>query len=258
MAETNNRRGNGSCCGNERASKSESARRSTHGVLVRFKQRVRRRVLLACPRLYAMKRIQYERSLTREGEIEALLAQLEATRDVPGDVIECGCYLCGSTVSMARLLQQQGSDKRIYACDSFAGFDASELSDEKKRANTSHTSGEVEYLTNDFAYVQQKLRRLGVAERVTPVKGYFQDTLESLRGPFSFAFIDCDLHDSMLYAVRTIWPRLSRGGCCVFDDYANDDYRGAGQAVRTFIGEQAQSLGQHGPLSSKMYFAFKA
>jgi O-methyltransferase len=223
-----------------------------------FKQRLRRRILLTWPRLYATSRIKYERSLTREGEIESLLSKLDATIEIPGDVIECGCYLCGSTVSMARLLQERGSAKRIYACDSFEGFDPSELSSEKKRANTSNTSGEVEYLTNDFAYIQKKLKRLGVADQVTLVKGLFQDTLESLHGPFSFAFIDCDLHDSMLYAARTVWPRLSPGACCVFDDYANDNYRGATQAIRTFIGEQTHSIREHGPLSVKMYYALKA
>jgi predicted O-methyltransferase YrrM len=231
---------------------------STQPSLGRLKQHLRRRILLACPRLYATNRVKYERSLTREGEIEALLTKLDATLAIPGDIIECGCYLCGSTVSMARLLQKRGSVKRIYACDSFAGFDPSELSSEKKRTNVCHPSGEVKYATNDFAYVQQKLKRLGVADEVVLIKGLFQDTLESLQGPYSFAFIDCDLHDSTLYATRTVWPRLSPGGCCVFDDYVNDEYRGAARAIAMFIAEQAHSIGQHGPLSVKMYFAFKA
>ena len=231
---------------------------STKHLLGKVKQCLRRRILLTWPRLYATNRIKYERSLTHDGEIEALLSKLDATLAVPGDIIECGCYLCGSTVSMARLLQQHGSAKRIYACDTFAGFDASELSIEKKRANTGRTSGEVEYVTNDFVYIQQKLKRLGVADQIVLVKGLFQDTLESLQGPFSFAFIDCDLQDSMLYAARTIWPRLSSGGCCVFDDYANDAYRGAAKAITTFIAEQAQTISQHGPLSYKMYFACQA
>lgn len=234
-----------------------SVRQPTLSALGKFKRRVRRRILLTWPRLYALNRVKYEQSLTADGEIDALLSKLKETLAVPGDVIECGCYLCGSTVRMARLLQQQGSTKRIYACDSFAGFDHSELSEEKRRGNTSDTASEVEFATNDFAYVQQKLKRLGVADEVVLVRGLFQDTLESLKGPFSFAFIDCDLYDSMLYAARLIWPRLSAGACCAFDDYANDEYRGAGNAVTTFLAEQAHSIAQHGPLSVKMYYAFK-
>ena len=61
----------------------------------------------------------------------------------------------------------------------------------------------------------------------------------------------------MLYAARTIWPRLSPGGCCVFDDYANDAFRGATKAIDTFIAEQTPTIHSHGPLLHKMYFASK-
>lgn len=220
----------------------------------RWRQRLKRQLLLCCPSLYAMNAIQYERSLTREGEVEALLSKLDAALDAPGDVIECGCFLCGTTVMMARRLLERGSDKRIYACDTFRGFDPDEFCRERRQKAAADG---YEFADNDYRYVQRKLERLGVAPRITLVRGLFQETLESLAGPFAFAFIDCDLHDSMLYAARATWPRLSPGGCCVFDDYANDSYRGATKAVDTFVAEHAQTISVHGAFSHKFYFACK-
>jgi len=219
-----------------------------------WRRRFKRELLLCFPSLYATDMVRYEQSLTCEEEVQALLSKLDATLDVPGDIIECGCFLCGTTVLMARHLRQRGCNKRIYACDTFQGFDPAEFSRERQQGTV---SGGGDFTENDLRYVQRKIERLGVAEQITLVKGLFQETLASLPGPFAFAFIDADLHDSMLYAARAIWPHLSADGCCVFDDYANDAFRGATKAIDTFIAEQKPTIRDHGPLLHKMYFASK-
>jgi len=219
-----------------------------------WKQRVRRRVLLAWPALYATDHVKYERSLTVEGQIEALLAKLDETLAVPGDIIECGSFLCGTTVCMALHLKKQTCDKRIYACDTFTGFDPQEFAQEQKAGDA---APDLDFTDNDIAYLRRKLERLGVADRITLVQGLFQETLESVTGSFAFAFIDCDLHDSLLYAARTVWPSLSPGACCVFDDYANDSFRGATRAIETLLDEQVDSISDHGPLAHQMYYARK-
>ncbi len=219
----------------------------------RWRQRLKREVFLRWPSLYALDSIRYEQSLPPD-ELRALLARLDAALDVPGDVIECGCFLCGTTVQMVRHLRVRQSNKKIYACDSFEGFDPGEISREKSLGDASDCH---DYTDNDFRYVERKLKRLRVAGEVVLVRGFFQDTLEFLRGPFCFAFIDCDLHDSMLYAARAVWPRLAPGGCCVFDDYDNDRFRGATRAIDTFIAEQAHTIRDHGRLLGELYFASK-
>jgi O-methyltransferase len=219
-----------------------------------WRRRVKRELFLCFPSLYAAPTIRYEQSLTCDDEVQALLSKLDATLGVPGDIIECGCFLCGTTILMARHLRQRGCDKRIYACDTFRGFDPGEFARERRQGTV---SGDGDFTENDLQYVRRKITRLGGPEQITLVEGLFQDTLAALPGPFAFAFIDCDLHDSMLYAARTIWPRLSPGGCLVFDDYANEAFRGATGAVDTFVGEQSPALGDHAPLPPKLYFAFK-
>lgn len=219
-----------------------------------WRRRLKRELLLRFPSLYATEVVRYEQSLTCDEELDALLSKLDTTLAVPGDIIECGCFLCGTTVLMARHLRQRSSDKRIYACDTFRGFDPAEFARERQQRDV---TGAGDFTENDLRYVQRKIERLGVAEQIALVEGLFQETLASLPGPFAFAFIDADLHDSMLYAARAIWARLSVGGCCVFDDYANDAFRGATRAIDTFLAEQAPTIAEHAPLARKLYFARK-
>jgi len=219
-----------------------------------WRLRLRRGILLRFPSLYATERVQYEGSLTPD-EVQALIARLEASLGFAGDVIECGCFLCGTTVLMARLLKTRRLPKRIYACDTFAGFDPHEIRREQEVGDATRRHS---FKETDLQYVRRKLERLDVADQVVLVQGLFQETLGALDGPFCFAFIDCDLHDSMLYAARTVWPRLSPGGSCVFDDYENDEYRGATRAVDAFIAERSHDIREHGRLLRKLYYAVKA
>jgi O-methyltransferase len=219
----------------------------------RWRRRLKRGILLRWPALYARDWVRYEQSLAPD-EVAALLDKLDTALDVPGDVIECGCFLCGTTVHLAHHLRRRQSDKRIYACDTFTGFEPAEFARERNRGSV---AARRDFASNDFNYVQRKLARLGMADRVIPVRGLFQETLESLAGPFCFAFIDCDLHDSISFAARVVWARLSPGGCCVFDDYANEEYRSATKAIDAFVAEQAGTIREHGRLAQKMYFAVK-
>lgn len=230
-------------------------RRQPHrGIGMAWKRRLRRRLLLFWPALYATNHVKFERSLTGDGEIEALLSRLDETLNIPGDIIECGSFLCGTTVCMALHLQDRHSDKRIFACDTFEGFDCGELKREQDRGDARPHR---DYSDNDLTYVRRKLVRLGVSHQITLVQGLFQETLASVPGPFAFSFIDCDLSESLLYAARTVWPRLSPGGGCVFDDYDSARFQGAAKAIQAFLEEHASSIAAHGPLSRKMYFARK-
>src|SRR5689334_4357490 len=53
-----------------------------------------------------------------------LLDCITRVRDVPGDIVECGVYRAGGTILMAKILQEQRSQKRIYGFDSFEGMPA--------------------------------------------------------------------------------------------------------------------------------------
>ena len=89
-------------------------------------------ILLAWPRLYATRLVNYETTLSRAG-VADLLTQLQTVLMLDGNLIECGSSRCGASIIMANFLQSRGSRKSIFACDSFTGFDLAELNRERPR-----------------------------------------------------------------------------------------------------------------------------
>ena len=57
--------------------------------------------------------------------INIILALLGRTRDVPGDIAECGVFKGSSLMTIAMYLRENGLAKHVYALNSFQGFDGS-------------------------------------------------------------------------------------------------------------------------------------
>jgi len=54
---------------------------------------------------------------------------------------------------------------------------------------------------------------------------------------FSLIHFDCDLYRPTKAALRALWPRLSRGGIMLFDEYGIADWPGETRAVDEFLAE---------------------
>src|SRR6266516_1495883 len=162
------------------------------------------KMMLRFPFLYRTKLVFYETNFRGSGQIDELLVQVGTVLDIEGDIIECGSSRCGASVIMANYLRTRRVNKKILACDSFEGFDRAELKREQKAGLTTATDSA--FTSTSYRYVQRKITVLKVHDMVIPVKGYFQDTLPNITGPFCLAFIDCDLRDSLVYAAETLWP----------------------------------------------------
>ena len=211
-------------------------------------------VLLAFPWLYRTTLIRYESNLAPHRGLNDLLTQLDLTLHVAGNVVECGSSLCGTSVIVARHLRAKGIRKTVYACDSFEGFDRAELAKEQREGRTRISKRA--FTITSHRYVTRKIRRLGVEGLVVPVKGYFQQTLQTIEGGFCFAFVDCDLEESTFYCAETIWPRMPSGGRILFDDYASEMFQGARLGVDRFLGVHEGEVAEHGMLS-RLYFVCK-
>ncbi len=53
---------------------------------------------------------------------DPMIALLESTLELPGDVIECGVYRGGTLAKIFRTVSKCSADKQVFACDSFEGF----------------------------------------------------------------------------------------------------------------------------------------
>ncbi len=67
---------------------------------------------------------------------------------------------------------------------------------------------------------------------------------------------DCDLRESLVYAAEAIWPKLSTGGCLLFDDYHSPEFKGAKQGVDIFVKKHLAEISEHG-LLNRLYYVRK-
>jgi hypothetical protein len=141
---------------------------------------------------------------------------LEIPPSVKGAVVECGCWMGGSTACLSLVCDIVGRELIVY--DSFEGLPAAEPGD--KYASP---LGEG-YLRADLEAVRNNVRRYGAIERCTFRKGWFRDTLPRHTEPIVLAFLDVDYEASMYDCVVSLWPHLTEQGYVFMDEYTRIDY----------------------------------
>ncbi len=212
-------------------------------------------IMLSLPWLQRLPIVNYESNLDQRG-LQDLLDLLGRAATLEGDAIECGSSRCGTSLLMAKYMRSLGGQKLVYALDSYEGFKPEELEAERRLGIAAPPDDAFKSTTYD--YVRQKISKLGFEDVVIPVKGFFEQTLPGLvaNKRFCFAFIDCDLKDSMTYCAKTLWPALVPGGIIAFDDYRSEEFKGARLAVDGFISSSQGEVLEHG-LLRRLYYVRK-
>lgn len=173
-------------------------------------------------------------SMTGQARLRSLAALVQATIDagVAGDYIEAGVWRGGSCILMRGLLAANGTaDRKVYVADSFAGLPEPEPAYPADAGDNLHSHAELKVPLEE---VRSNFARYGLLDdQVIFVKGFFKDALAELdAGPFALVRIDGDMYQSTSEALEHLYPKLSRNGYLVVDDYALpacrqavDDYR---------------------------------
>lgn len=141
---------------------------------------------------------------------------LEIPREVEGAVVECGCFLGGSTANLSLACAIVGRELIVY--DSFEGLPAPKGNDKYARAENTG------FLRADLFAVEDNVRRFGAIDRVTFRKGWFDQTLPLHTEPVVLAFVDVDYQASLDECVRNLWPHLTERGYMFIDEYVLTDY----------------------------------
>jgi O-methyltransferase len=141
---------------------------------------------------------------------------LEIPPEVEGAVVECGCYVGGSTANLSLACEIVGRELIVY--DSFEGLPPPEEND--KYAKDEATG----FLAADLELVQSNVRRFGAPDRCTFRKGWFSDTLPRHDEPIVLAFLDVDYQASLDDCVRNLWPHLTEKGYVFIDEYVLTDF----------------------------------
>lgn len=170
-----------------------------------------------------------------QSELQVIWSELERVlkNNVPGDVVEFGCYAGTTSLFIRRLLDEQGESakRQFHVYDSFEGLPAKSREDESP-AGTQFAAGKLSVSKKEF------LREFHQASLRPPIvhKGWFSELSETDVPPtIAFAFLDGDFYDSILTSLRLVWPKMSKGSVVLVDDYKRESLPGAERAVTQFL-----------------------
>lgn len=163
-------------------------------------------------------------------ELRIILAQLEGVlnANIPGDVVEFGCYAGTTSLFLTRLLIAKESTKHLYVYDSFDGLPEKSHHDESP-LGIDFKRGELRTTKNIFI---ENFRRAGVPLPHITKKWFHEVEEHELPGSICFAFLDGDYYKSIRASLDLITPRLSQGAIIIVDDYQNEKLPGAKKAVK--------------------------
>lgn len=144
-----------------------------------------------------------------------------ALRDkVPGDLMETGVWKGGATIFMRGLLKAHGvKDRSVWVADSFEGIP------EPDPVNYPRDKGIDLYKFRELAIsleeVMDNFDRYGLLDdQVRFIKGWFKDSLPGAPvKELAVLRLDGDLYESTKNALDSLYPKLSRGGYLIVDDY---------------------------------------
>ena len=162
--------------------------------------------------------------------IEDILAQ-----DVPGDLIEAGVWRGGATVFMRAVLEAYDDHSRtVWVADSFRGLPTPEESGYAADVGDEGWA-ERNWFEVSLNTVRRTFDRYGLLDdRVQFLVGWFADTLPAAPiDQLSLIRLDADMYGSTMDALTALYPKLSKGGYIIVDDYgwisnaraAVDDFR---------------------------------
>jgi len=143
----------------------------------------------------------------------------------PGDFAECGVYRGGSAYLLLSALRSLDASRKLHLFDTFKGMPGTDpRKDLHRQGDFSDTS--VESVRGFLSEFDGAVFHPGLfSER-------FKD-VEMER--FCFVHVDADLYGSVIESCEFFYPRLSRGGVMVFDDYGYRSCPGARAAVEEYF-----------------------
>lgn len=166
-----------------------------------------------------------------ERELAFVLEALAETENIPGDVVEFGCYTGDTSVRLAEQMKNW-PEKWLWLYDSFEGLPEKSAED-KSGDGWAFKPGE---LKASIDSVSHKFKKYKLPEPVIK-KAWFNelDPDSDLPSQISFALLDGDYYDSIKTSFELILPKLALGAIVAVHDYRNAALPGSAKAVNEFL-----------------------
>lgn len=162
---------------------------------------------------------------------------------IEGDIVECGVGKGESIVMFASILRVMGSKKHIWGFDSFEGFPQPSKEDDSVRNPQKGEWGDTSVTAVINMMKEAGFNPVDLRSRVTLVQGFFDESLTKYRGDkISLLHVDVDLYQSYMDVLTALYPKVSKGGIVMFDEYLStaDQVRfpGAQKAIDEYFGDR--------------------
>lgn len=154
--------------------------------------------------------------LKRLDNIQYCVEQI-VRNSVPGDLIETGVWRGGASIFMRACLKAHGiENRRVILADSFQGLPPP--SAEQDHGSKLHEYSE---LAISLDQVKANFQKYGLLDsNVEFLVGWFEETLPKLAvRQLAIARLDGDMYSSTMVALESLYPKLSKGGFLIVDDY---------------------------------------
>lgn len=187
---------------------------------------------------------------------ERIHALCSATRyieeaNIPGAIVECGVWRGGSMMAVARTLACLGRNERdLYLFDTFEGMSEPGVHDvattgESARVLLDRASRTEDDLVWCYAPLERVAQAMALTNypqaRIHLIPGRVEDTLQtSAPDRIALLRLDTDWYESTRHEMQQLFPRLSRGGVLILDDYGH--WQGARRAVDEYLCEHQVKL----------------
>ncbi|HMU98635.1 MAG TPA: TylF/MycF/NovP-related O-methyltransferase [Chitinophagales bacterium] len=138
----------------------------------------------------------------------------ENTSGKEGNILEVGVWRGSSSIMMGTKLKQIGSNKKIFACDTFEGVVKAGTKEDNFYVGGEHKDTSLEFVKN---HIENNFH----LSNVQLLKGIFPDDTGHLvtNEKFCLVHIDVDAYISAKDIMTWVWDRLTIGGVVVFNDY---------------------------------------
>ncbi|MGH8505192.1 MAG: TylF/MycF/NovP-related O-methyltransferase [Stenotrophobium sp.] len=193
-------------------------------------------------------------TMTSALRIEALTGAVRycLAAEIPGAFAECGVWRGGSVMAMLLTLLEQGvRDRDVYLYDTFEGMTTPTKEDtsafEEPALKTWQRSGQKGEKAWQGVFNQEIFNEDDVRQALLST-GYPEEHLHFVRGPveqtipgtlapqLALLRLDTDWYESTRHEMAHMYPRLSRGGVLIVDDYGH--WQGCRQAVDEYFSDK--------------------
>lgn len=183
------------------------------------------------------------------------LRHFEKINQIEGDIVECGVWRGGYLIFLSHLF----SDKNVWACDSYEGFqplDKVNYKFEGERHTPNFSHGAKGPLAISLEEVKNNFKNYGLEEdRIKYLKGFVNETLPTSGiEKISLLRVDVDAYSATLEVLDNLYHKVQTGGYIIFDD-AN--LKESLEAIKFFLNRENLPLELINPYTDEPYSLLK-